>query len=48
MRVTDLWRDDNGFMFAWKIAFDPSLVPDCSVRSSSEHLAGCSATSREH
>jgi len=30
MRVTDLWREDNGFMFAWKIAFDPSLVPDCS------------------
>jgi len=30
MRVTDLWGIDNGFMFEWKIAFDPSLVSDCS------------------
>lgn len=30
MRVTDLWPADNGFMFEWSIAFDPSLVADCS------------------
>jgi hypothetical protein len=30
MRVTDLWGIDNGFMFAWSIKFDPSLVSDCS------------------
>lgn len=30
MRVTDLWPADNGFMFEWSIAFDPSLVEDCS------------------
>jgi hypothetical protein len=29
MRVTDLWPIDNGFMFEWSIAFDPSLVVDC-------------------
>ena len=30
MRVTDLWGIDNGFMFQWSIAFDPSLVSDCA------------------
>ena len=30
MRVTDLWGQDNGFMFSWSIAFDPTLVDDCS------------------
>jgi len=30
MRVTDLWADDNGFMFKWSIKFDPSLVSDCA------------------
>lgn len=30
MRVTDLWPIDNGFLFAWSIKFDPSLVSDCS------------------
>jgi len=30
MRVTDLWPADNGFMFEWSIAFDPTLVSDCS------------------
>ena len=30
MRVTDLWVDDNGFVFKWSIKFDPSLVADCS------------------
>jgi len=30
MRVTDLWPIDNGFMFQWSIAFDPTLVSDCS------------------
>ena len=29
-RVTDLWSIDNGFLFEWSIAFDPSLVSDCS------------------
>lgn len=29
MRVTDLWVEDNGFMFSWSISFDPSLVTDC-------------------
>jgi hypothetical protein len=30
IRVTDLWPVDNGFMFEWSIAFDPTLVSDCS------------------
>jgi hypothetical protein len=30
MRVTDLWGIDNGFLFKWSIAFDPSLVSDCA------------------
>ena len=30
MRVTDLWAIDNGFLFGWSIAFDPSLVTDCN------------------
>lgn len=30
MRVTDLWAEDNGFMFAWSIQFDPTLVEDCA------------------
>lgn len=30
MRVTDLWSDDNGFLFSWSIKFDPSLVTDCA------------------
>ena len=30
MRVTDLWGIDNGFLFSWKIEFDPSLVSDCA------------------
>ena len=30
MRVTDLWAIDNGFLFKWSIAFDPSLVSDCA------------------
>lgn len=30
MRVTDLWSIDNGFLFSWSIAFDPSLVSDCA------------------
>jgi hypothetical protein len=29
-RVTDLWPEDNGFLFDWTIEFDPSLVSDCS------------------
>ncbi|MDX2092393.1 MAG: hypothetical protein SFX73_31305 [Kofleriaceae bacterium] len=30
MRVTDLWPQDNGFLFSWSIEFDPSLVSDCA------------------
>jgi hypothetical protein len=30
MRVTDLWGIDNGFLFKWNIAFDPTLVSDCA------------------
>ncbi len=30
MRVTDLYLIDNGFLFNWSIAFDPSLVANCS------------------
>ncbi|MBA2539342.1 MAG: proprotein convertase P-domain-containing protein [Deltaproteobacteria bacterium] len=30
MRVTDLWGIDNGFLFSWSIAFDPTLVTDCA------------------
>lgn len=29
-RVTDLWGADNGYVFEWSIAFDSSLVADCS------------------
>ena len=28
--VQDRWAIDNGFIFEWSIAFDPSLVQDCS------------------
>jgi hypothetical protein len=28
--VTDLWAEDNGFIFKWSIAFDPSIVQNCS------------------
>jgi hypothetical protein len=30
LRVTDLWSVDNGFIFKWSIAFDPTLIDDCS------------------
>ena len=30
LAVTDLWPIDNGYIFSWSIAFDPSLVQDCS------------------
>jgi subtilisin-like proprotein convertase family protein len=30
IRVTDLWGIDNGYIFKWSIAFDPSLVSDCA------------------
>lgn len=29
-RVTDLWEEDNGYLFDWSIQFDPSLVSNCS------------------
>ena len=29
-RVTDLWQEDDGFLFDWSIQFDASLVTDCS------------------
>jgi hypothetical protein len=28
--VQDEWADDNGFIFQWSIAFDPTKVVDCS------------------
>ena len=28
--IQDRWAVDNGFIFKWSIAFDPSLVVDCS------------------
>jgi subtilisin-like proprotein convertase family protein len=31
LRVTDQWGDDNGYIFAWAISFDPMLVQDCST-----------------
>jgi hypothetical protein len=30
IKVTDLWAVDNGFIFSWKIKFDPNMVDDCS------------------
>jgi len=30
IQVTDAWSIDNGYIFSWSIAFDPSLVTDCS------------------
>lgn len=29
LRVTDLWGDDNGFLFSWEMEFDPALAPGC-------------------
>jgi len=29
LRVTDLWGDDNGFLFSWSMEFDPALAPGC-------------------
>ena len=28
--VTDLWPQDNGYLFSWSITFDANLVSDCS------------------
>ena len=28
--VTDLWPQDNGFLFSWTIKFNANAVPDCS------------------
>ncbi len=28
--VTDLWPQDNGFLFSWTIHFNANAVPDCS------------------
>jgi hypothetical protein len=30
IRVIDAWGIDNGFLFGWRIEFDPTLVVDCS------------------
>jgi len=30
IRVADLWPIDNGYIFSWSIAFDPTIVQDCS------------------
>jgi len=29
LRVTDLWGDDNGFLFSWSMEFAPALAPGC-------------------
>jgi hypothetical protein len=29
-RVTDLWEEDNGYLFDWSIQFDPSLLTSCT------------------
>lgn len=29
LHVTDLWGDDNGFLFSWSMEFDPALAPGC-------------------
>ena len=29
LKVTDLWAIDNGFIFEWTIAFNPSLLTEC-------------------
>lgn len=31
LRVTDMWALDNGFLFNWKMEFDPALQPGCAV-----------------
>jgi hypothetical protein len=31
LRVTDLWADDNGFLFSWSMEFDPALAGGCAV-----------------
>jgi hypothetical protein len=31
LRVTDLWADDNGFLFSWTMEFDPALAGGCAV-----------------
>ena len=31
LRVTDLWADDNGFLFTWSMEFDASLQGGCAV-----------------
>jgi subtilisin-like proprotein convertase family protein len=28
--IQDKWAIDNGYVFSWSIAFDPTLVQDCS------------------
>jgi hypothetical protein len=30
IKVTDLWGEDNGFIFSWGINFNPEIVADCS------------------
>jgi hypothetical protein len=29
LKVTDLWGVDNGFIFEWTIAFDPTILTEC-------------------
>ncbi len=33
IEVTDLWAIDNGYIFSWSIAFDPSLYPSIETFS---------------
>ena len=31
IQVTDEWESDNGYIFSWTIAFDPSILSNCST-----------------
>jgi subtilisin-like proprotein convertase family protein len=31
IKVTDLWAQDNGYIFEWSIAFNPAIFEDCST-----------------
>ena len=31
IQVTDEWPIDNGYIFSWTIAFDPTILTNCST-----------------
>ena len=31
IQVTDEWPSDNGYIFSWTIAFDPTILSNCST-----------------